>query len=693
VWYDSGTGTCDTSNRTLIWSDKEETSWQSTVLPMRPPLYKKVPGSPAKLPDYNIWWLLVSKKRNLMVTFIPKVMCTSIRTAISLVECHGTKNPNCHEGRSRNNGINEMTDISTMTRVVVVRDPFERVISAYENAPENRFIYLPKCRGGQGYHTCSLWDWVNVIANQTEEAMRNEHIKPQTRIAQFDKVHYHYVLRMSSQIDQDFFWKDLLQSKPIGTDGKINSKRENSIEAVKEKFDSVTNDTLHLIAELYGEDLAMWAQVLHHGTMRQEGEFTLYDYYKKYLEKESRVSSLDRPTTVNDLLPLGYLTRKSTKSPVGTGLDPLTFLTSNQKVHDSTDRRRPNFVFHMHIPKTGGRTFTSSIRPVLNKRFPSRSAGSCSWNLCCTSWDSYIRDIKSNTVLNGDPSHICRSFSREITASGILATKQSTIGIQSENSSYHNAWWYTASLYRNPLGRFASVAKHSMRRGRCDTNQLSRAVYAKLRGGCPDLGHDREQAQYFYKVQPFDPYTTEDPFVPAKNATVLEPWAHISDFDFVGITDYMDASTCVLAMDLAAVKFAVSTSKAQKVCMNPARIKVKDEKNNESDLDPLTTLQVLRILKNRFPVDAQMYPLVLEVFQHKLAQVLEDYPRLTPLYQEDLDAIALEKAAWFQVAAWLRDVKNNDAMLFQLLHGLSNKNTLAPGMRWGAQVEQDRQSK
>lgn len=91
-----------------------------------------------------------------------------------------------------------------MTHVIIVHDPFEHIISVYENAPENKFIYLPKYHGGQGYHMCSLWEWVKFIGNQTEESMQNKHIKPQTRITQFDKGQYNYVLRMSSQIDQDF---------------------------------------------------------------------------------------------------------------------------------------------------------------------------------------------------------------------------------------------------------------------------------------------------------------------------------------------------------------------------------------------------------------------------------------------------------------------------------------------------------
>lgn len=59
----------------------------STTADVYPRLYKKPANRPLKGPNYNPYWLLVSKAHGLAITFVPKVMCSSLRAAITTANC------------------------------------------------------------------------------------------------------------------------------------------------------------------------------------------------------------------------------------------------------------------------------------------------------------------------------------------------------------------------------------------------------------------------------------------------------------------------------------------------------------------------------------------------------------------------------------------------------------------------------
>jgi hypothetical protein len=56
-------------------------------------------GRPAKSPGYRAFWLVASIKKNVAITVIPKVMCSSIRHSLSMFECGGTSR--CSEARKK----------------------------------------------------------------------------------------------------------------------------------------------------------------------------------------------------------------------------------------------------------------------------------------------------------------------------------------------------------------------------------------------------------------------------------------------------------------------------------------------------------------------------------------------------------------------------------------------------------------
>jgi hypothetical protein len=85
-------------------------------------------------------------------------------------------------------------DISNMTRVLIVRDPFERAHLAYTHSAKNKYIHIGAC---QGSANCTFGQWVDTLAHDTKMSFQNEHFRPQVKIAQMYKMHYHYLLRVS----------------------------------------------------------------------------------------------------------------------------------------------------------------------------------------------------------------------------------------------------------------------------------------------------------------------------------------------------------------------------------------------------------------------------------------------------------------------------------------------------------------
>jgi hypothetical protein len=232
---------------------------------------QKIPlpaGRLAKSREYRAYWLVASIKKNVAVTIIPKVMCTSIRHSLSMFDCGDTSR--CSEAR-KNSKIKHL-DVSNMTRVLFIRDPFERALSAYTNSDINKYISIGRCTSTAH---CTFGQWVEAIANNTKIAFENEHFNPQVNIAQMDKMHYNYHLRMSSAVDQEFFWNNLLgMTKSF----KKNKSLKNNI-TLSDKFKSVHLDTFEKLALIYDADLKLWERALEQWTPRQRGEVTTFDLY------------------------------------------------------------------------------------------------------------------------------------------------------------------------------------------------------------------------------------------------------------------------------------------------------------------------------------------------------------------------------------------------------------------------------
>jgi len=238
---------------------------------------------------YNPFWLVVSPKRKVAITIIPKVMCSTIRKVINydVEECaSGTR---CAEARRnrrlRVNHTMYLHDDHYKT-VLFVRDPFERALSAYHNSDVNTFIYTDNCKNTE---QCSFEEWVDEVVNHKKSkdvrTRQNEHFKTQTEIAQFDQIEYAYKLRMSSKSDIMFFFRNLLGLKdkiPAKTNESKNSHHpsDKGKERASPSKLLYPQKTMDQLASFYKKDLELWQTLLDHGTPRREGEeSTLYDNY------------------------------------------------------------------------------------------------------------------------------------------------------------------------------------------------------------------------------------------------------------------------------------------------------------------------------------------------------------------------------------------------------------------------------
>ena len=209
-------------------------------------------------------------KRNLLVILMPKEMCTSVRRALADIECGLNSTIRCAEARSH--GKLGRIDVKNLTRVVSFRDPFERALSAYLDSKTNRFISL---RGCPSSDVCSFAEWVDIMSRHPTHAFRNIHMRGQVEIAQLDKMHYNFFLRISSPIDQNFFWTELVKSPATHE----NKHAESARAELEKSLSYFSQDIFRKLATLYEQDLEMWSQLLQHGTPRETNEYTLYDFY------------------------------------------------------------------------------------------------------------------------------------------------------------------------------------------------------------------------------------------------------------------------------------------------------------------------------------------------------------------------------------------------------------------------------
>jgi hypothetical protein len=316
---------------------------------------------------------------------------------------------------------------------------------------------------------------------------------------------------------------------------------------------------------------------------------------------------------------------------------------------DQLPPTRPNLVFHMHVPKTAGR----SLHLWLAKWLKSGS-GNCRVDSCCTEWDDYLAQINASRHRKRQ----CRALNREMSIPGIFATRE-----------FLNTTMYLVSLFRSPVSRWISAARHMVVADHCSIG--GNPTKSRLAGHCPPHVYDRNQAQYYFDI-PF--YRSNHP---PPNATVADPWAHMSkNVQFIGITHYMHASTCLLAMELAQLDYFITKKTAFQICTNSTQ-------PNFGGLPlytgKLTSQRFVDILYET-QMDAFIYPRVLELFSQRLTTLVRNRPAFYDLFHSTVGNLTTELEMWTRVSILLE--KQDNASLLELIDGFQTKTLLTPGFKW-----------
>lgn len=304
----SNDGKCDFGRSSINTTiSKIETTTTS------PPLYPPSPVQNAEpvTKDYDDYWLVASPQREVMVTIIPKVMCSSIRSAMNKIECSNPASPKynnrCAEARWSKELREDFRSFSNFTRVVFYRDPIERALSTYYNSESNRYLVVDGC---DTWKNCTFDYWVQQLVSYQNVTQRkraggkkwNEHFMKQSVISQQQKMHYHYRLRMTNKDHTIFFFEHLLKTKPMLANQSSNSKSKTPTanspisssatmngtkDYVANKFEQVSKDALAQLLVIYEDDFELWEDIVA-SAPRGQTEYTMYDYYKEHLEEEMR---------------------------------------------------------------------------------------------------------------------------------------------------------------------------------------------------------------------------------------------------------------------------------------------------------------------------------------------------------------------------------------------------------------------
>ena len=164
--------------------------------------------------DASSFWLIADRRRNVVLTGIPKAGITSLRAALNR-RCVATERARCAEFR-RNKALRRL-NVSNALRAVVFREPFDRTLSMWQNLEELRHKGATstsfKRSGCTSPRNCSLADFVRVLVESPE--LHDEHQASQYKIARPDAMRYHFVGLLGDKADEHALYRDILGMTPV----------------------------------------------------------------------------------------------------------------------------------------------------------------------------------------------------------------------------------------------------------------------------------------------------------------------------------------------------------------------------------------------------------------------------------------------------------------------------------------------
>ena len=241
------------------------------------------------------FWMYPFSQRNVVVTVSPKAGSSSIRDAAQeqcasqqrtraatvTMPC-GAPNADCSLLRSR------QFLIDTALRVLILRDPWDRTLSAHGDALHQwdtqynvSLVHVPGCTS----INCSVFEWatkLNALCHSRVSnywvSCRNEHLAKQAAmVGEPDKTRYHYVALLSNTTEMDTIWSEMLNTSMVHVKGqgqkrshtpRLSSEEpgmdcSNAVEFCKKPPNARQPDNarccraLQIIQDLYADDYAL----------------------------------------------------------------------------------------------------------------------------------------------------------------------------------------------------------------------------------------------------------------------------------------------------------------------------------------------------------------------------------------------------------------------------------------------------
>jgi hypothetical protein len=176
---------------------------------------------------------------------------------------------NCHQ-RATNNCLlstdkaERRQRLMKATRIMIIRDPFDRALSAYFNSVNNTYIRVGvRCTA----KTCSFLEWMRHLKNGGIYV--NEHFWSQVRDSYFAQMHYDYVIRFGVKKDMECLY-ELLNA----TTRKHSNPSSNSELSLSEKLKLYTPEIVSIMVELYQLDLSVWRMAKMFSPYRSESSLS-----------------------------------------------------------------------------------------------------------------------------------------------------------------------------------------------------------------------------------------------------------------------------------------------------------------------------------------------------------------------------------------------------------------------------------
>lgn len=198
------------------------------------------------------YWSMYSTVHNIIIVAPAKAMHTTIRNVLNHKEC-SADTPHCSEVKKNRDKFNDLFKLhiyNTATRVLIIRDPFERALSAYMNSIRNPYINVGSiCVSSM---ECTFEEWIQAI-NQLGAAC-NEHFYSITNISNYNMIKYHYVIVMNNKSERLFLWNMLNET----IDNQFNISPNNQ-QDIQTKLSYFTPNVIKLLKLLYNDDILLYA--------------------------------------------------------------------------------------------------------------------------------------------------------------------------------------------------------------------------------------------------------------------------------------------------------------------------------------------------------------------------------------------------------------------------------------------------